>query len=37
MKEIIDLAQQKEYQCWIERVAEGKQVGIYLENGEIKE
>jgi ABC-type dipeptide/oligopeptide/nickel transport system ATPase subunit len=36
MEEIIALAKDKDYQLWIERVADNQQVGIYLEEGEIK-
>jgi DNA repair exonuclease SbcCD ATPase subunit len=37
LDEVLALAQDKDYQCWIERVSEDQQVGIYLENGEIKD
>jgi ABC-type polar amino acid transport system ATPase subunit len=34
---ITELAKEKEYQLWIERVSDERQVGIYLEDGSIKE
>jgi DNA repair exonuclease SbcCD ATPase subunit len=34
---ITELAKEKEYQLWIERVSDKKQVGIYLEDGTIQE
>lgn len=36
MKAIVDLAKEKDYQLWIEKVADSKGVGIYIEDGEIK-
>jgi ABC-type dipeptide/oligopeptide/nickel transport system ATPase subunit len=35
LAEIVALAKDKDYQLWVERVADDKQVGIYLEDGEI--
>jgi hypothetical protein len=35
LAEIVTLAKDKDYQLWIERVSDDKQVGIYLEDGEI--
>ena len=37
LKAIIEIAKEKDYQLWIEKVGEDKNVGIYLEEGEIKE
>jgi energy-coupling factor transporter ATP-binding protein EcfA2 len=36
LEAIVALAKEKDYQLWIERVSDDKQVGIYLEDGEIK-
>ena len=36
LKSIIDIAKDKDYQLWIEKVADEKGVGIYIENGEIR-
>ena len=36
LEAIVELAKEKDYQLWIERVSDDKQVGIYLEDGEIK-
>lgn len=36
LKAIIEIAKEKDYQLWIEKVGEDKNVGIYLEDGEIK-
>jgi energy-coupling factor transporter ATP-binding protein EcfA2 len=36
LKMIIEIAKDKDYQLWIERVADNQQIGIYLEDGEIK-
>jgi len=36
LEAIVALAKDKDYQLWIERVADNQQVGIYLEDGEIK-
>ncbi len=36
LKSIIDVAKDKDYQLWIEKVADSKGVGIFIENGEIK-
>ena len=36
LQAIIEVAKEKDYQLWIERVADDKQVGIYLEDGEVK-
>ncbi len=33
---VIDMAKEKDYQVWLECVADQKGVGIYLEDGEIK-
>jgi recombinational DNA repair ATPase RecF len=35
LQEVIGLAREKDYQLWIERVADDRQVGIYLEDGAI--
>jgi hypothetical protein len=36
LKAVTDIAKQKDYQLWVERVSDEKGVGIYLEAGEIK-
>jgi len=36
MKAITDIAKEKDYQLWVERVTDEKGVGIYLEAGEVK-
>ncbi len=37
LESIVALAQEKDYQLWIERVADKKTVGIFIEEGEIKD
>lgn len=37
LKEIVTLAQEQDYQLWIECVRDEKEMGIYIENGEIKD
>ena len=36
LKVVFDMAQEKDYQIWIESVEDTKGVGIFIENGEIK-
>jgi len=36
MGEVVKMAEEKDYQVWIEKVAEGKGSAVYIENGEIK-
>ena len=37
LKTVIDIAKGRDYQLWIEKVADEKGVGIYIEDGEIKQ
>jgi hypothetical protein len=37
LESIIALAAEKDYQVWIERVSDSKNVGIFIEEGEIKD
>lgn len=36
IKEVVQMAKDKDYQVWIERVSESGQTGIFIEDGEIK-
>jgi hypothetical protein len=37
MKAICDIAKDRDYQLWIESVKDKKEVGIYIENGEVRD
>lgn len=37
LAEVVSLADKKDYQCWIERVADERSVGIFIEDGKIVE